>query len=77
MVAAARLARHCDALGVAPYLVPEGGFMVTPIYDADQGDLEIAMGKLVDAALLACADMGWGTVPPPPIWDPEGKKLTA
>ena len=34
------------------------GWLYGHRHDADQGDPEIAMGKLVDAALLACADMG-------------------
>ena len=63
--AAAALAKRCDAADVAPYLVPEGGFMVTPVLDADEADLAEGMDRLVDATLLACRDMGWDTAPPP------------
>ena len=42
--------RNCEGLGVLPYFVPVGGFMVTPVIDVDVGTI-YEIGQRLEAAL--------------------------
>mmetsp|Transcript_469 Transcript_469/g.1075 ORF Transcript_469/g.1075 Transcript_469/m.1075 type:complete len:520 (+) Transcript_469:867-2426(+) len=51
--------KHCEQVGVLPYIVPAGGFMVTPVVDIDVGTVyEIGerMEKVLD---LTMQEMEW------------------
>jgi len=50
---------QCDRLGILPYFVPVGGFMVTPMVDVDVGTIyEIGL-RLEDALRKTMRVMGW------------------
>jgi adenosylmethionine-8-amino-7-oxononanoate aminotransferase len=51
--------RHCDEVGVLPYIVPAGGFMVTPMMDVDVGTLYEIGEKLEQVILRTMQEIGW------------------
>ena len=61
------LARHCSNAGVWPYIVPAGGFMVSPPYNTGEVELREA-GRRLGCAVKATAEElqgvggGWGGV---------------
>jgi len=56
--------KHCENLGVIPYFVPVGGFMVTPCYDTDVGTIYDIGEKLEEAIKLTMKDIEWKTQEP-------------
>lgn len=52
---------HCDEIGVLPYFVPAGGFMVTPVVDIDVGTIYEIGQKLEQAILRTMEDMAWNS----------------
>lgn len=53
------LHRELTLRGVLPYLVPAGGFMVTPVVDVTQSDLEEACDRLTDAVRATLKKINW------------------
>jgi adenosylmethionine-8-amino-7-oxononanoate aminotransferase len=51
--------KHCNEVGVLPYFVPSGGFMVTPHFDIDVGTLYAMGEKLEKAIQFTISDMDW------------------
>ena len=51
--------KRCDEVGVLPYIVPAGGFMVTPVVDIDVGTVYEIGEKLVNVVQLTMKEMGW------------------
>mmetsp|Transcript_3163 Transcript_3163/g.9070 ORF Transcript_3163/g.9070 Transcript_3163/m.9070 type:complete len:166 (+) Transcript_3163:2-499(+) len=51
--------KHCEAIGIIPYFVPVGGFMVTPCYDTDVGTIYEIGEKLEEAINLTMKEIGW------------------
>jgi adenosylmethionine-8-amino-7-oxononanoate aminotransferase len=51
--------KHCDAVGVLPYYVPNGGFMVTPLLDVDVSILREMTGKFEEALVLTMQEIKW------------------
>ena len=54
------LRRNCEERGVVPYLVPIGGFMISPALDVDEVDLRAALGILSGCVVDAVAEVGPG-----------------
>lgn len=50
---------HCDSVGVVPYHVPVGGFMISPVIDIDVGTIYEIGERLEEAVKLTIADVGW------------------
>ena len=53
--------KHCDELGILPYHVPNGGFMVSPVIDIDVGTIYTMGERLGEAIRLTIADLQWET----------------
>eukprot|EP00536_Pseudo-nitzschia_multiseries_P011076 jgi/Psemu1/259548/estExt_Genewise1Plus.C_3600023 len=53
------LRRNCEKVGVMPYIVPCGGFMVTPVVDIDVGMVYEIGQKLEQVVLHTMKDIGW------------------
>jgi len=53
------LKKNLESVGVLPYFVPVGGFMISPVIDIDVGTLYRIGEKLEEALLLTVADVGW------------------
>jgi hypothetical protein len=51
--------KHCDEVGVVPYHVPVGGFMVSPVIDVDVGTIYEIGERLVEAIKLTMTEVGW------------------
>lgn len=51
--------KHCDEVGVLPYLVPAGGFMVTPMVDVDVGTIYEIGSRLEKVILRTMDELGW------------------
>lgn len=51
--------RNCEEVGVLPYFVPVGGFMVTPMIDVDVATVQELGRKLEEALLKTAKEMGW------------------
>lgn len=51
--------KHCESIGIIPYFVPVGGFMVTPCYDTDVGTIYEIGEKLEEAISLTMKEIGW------------------
>jgi adenosylmethionine-8-amino-7-oxononanoate aminotransferase len=51
--------KHADNIGVLPYFVPAGGFMVTPVVDIDVGTVYEIGEKLAEVVERTMADMNW------------------
>mmetsp|Transcript_9735 Transcript_9735/g.17149 ORF Transcript_9735/g.17149 Transcript_9735/m.17149 type:complete len:510 (+) Transcript_9735:401-1930(+) len=56
--------KHCEEIGVLPYIVPAGGIMVTPHFDIDVGTLYEIGEKLEKVILATMQEMGWSTSSP-------------
>lgn len=56
--------KHCEEVGIIPYFVPIGGFMVTPMVDVDVGTVyEIGL-KLEEVINRTIKEIGWeGQIP--------------
>ena len=59
LTAFATFKKHCEEVGVVPYFVPVGGFMVTPMFDVDVGTLYEMGLKLEEVLLSTMKEMGW------------------
>ncbi len=65
--------KHCEELGILPYIVPAGGFMVTPIVDVDVGTIYEIGSCLEQVLLRTMDDMGWkGSSPGESKEEPNG-----
>jgi adenosylmethionine-8-amino-7-oxononanoate aminotransferase len=53
------LRKHCDAVGVLPYFVPVGGFMITPVFDIEVETLHEMGEKLVQVMERTMEEMRW------------------
>ena len=51
--------KNCSDLGVLPYHVPKGGFMVTPTVDTDVNTVRQIGQKLEEVLLKTMDDVGW------------------
>lgn len=57
--ATACLRKHCEELGVLPYIVPCGGFMVTPVLDIDVGTVYEIGKRLEQVVLRTMREIQW------------------
>lgn len=56
--------KHCEDVGVLPYIVPAGGFMVTPMVDVDVGTIYEIGSRLEKVILRTMDEIGWaGSTP--------------
>mmetsp|Transcript_21958 Transcript_21958/g.47601 ORF Transcript_21958/g.47601 Transcript_21958/m.47601 type:complete len:180 (+) Transcript_21958:1469-2008(+) len=55
----ATLRKNLGLVGVLPYFVPVGGFMVSPVIDLDVGSLYKIAEKLEKALFLTVKKVGW------------------
>lgn len=55
--------KHCDAVGVLPYFVPLGGFMVTPVVDVDVGTIYEIGEKLEEVIKRTMSEHDWDAMP--------------
>ena len=53
--------KHCSEVGILPYIVPAGGFMITPMVDVDVGTIYEIGARLEKVILRTMDDMGWKT----------------
>jgi adenosylmethionine-8-amino-7-oxononanoate aminotransferase len=53
--------KHCEEVGILPYIVPCGGFMVTPVVDIDVGTIYEIGQKLEEAILRTMKEIKWKT----------------
>jgi adenosylmethionine-8-amino-7-oxononanoate aminotransferase len=53
--------KYCEQVGVLPYHVPIGGFMVTPVIDIDVGSIYEIGERLEEAVRKTMAEVGWIT----------------
>ena len=51
--------KHCEDVGILPYIVPAGGFMVTPLFDIDVGTLYLIGQKLEIVVIRTAEEIGW------------------
>jgi hypothetical protein len=51
--------KHCEEVGVLPYIVPAGGFMVTPVVDIDVGTVYEIGERLEKVLDLTMQEMNW------------------
>lgn len=51
--------KHCDQVGVLPYHVPVGGFMVSPVIDVDVGTIYTMGERLEEALRRTIAEVQW------------------
>jgi adenosylmethionine-8-amino-7-oxononanoate aminotransferase len=51
--------KHCEEVGVLPYIVPAGGFMVTPVFDIDVGTIYEIGEKLEQVIVRTIEEIGW------------------
>jgi len=51
--------KHCEEVGVLPYIVPAGGFMVTPMVDVDVGTVYEIGSRLEKVILRTMDEIGW------------------
>jgi adenosylmethionine-8-amino-7-oxononanoate aminotransferase len=51
--------KHCDEIGVLPYIVPAGGLMVSPHFDIDVGTLYEMGEKLEKVIRATMTEMEW------------------
>jgi adenosylmethionine-8-amino-7-oxononanoate aminotransferase len=56
--------KHCDKIGVLPYLVPAGGLMVSPHFDIDVGTLYEMGEKLEKVIRATMSEMEWSSLSP-------------
>lgn len=50
---------YCEEIGILPYIVPAGGFMVTPMVDIDVGTIYEIGSRLEKVILLTLDEIGW------------------
>lgn len=53
------LKRHCRSVGILPYFVPVGGFMISPVVDIDIASLYQMGERLEEAIKRTMAETGW------------------
>jgi len=53
------LRQEVSAAGVMPYIVPSGGFMITPVVDVDLVELDEACNRLQTAVVNTMASVDW------------------
>ena len=58
------LKKNFDDVGVLPYFVPVGGFMVSPLIDIDVGTLYKVAERMENALIQTVKEVGW-TQPTP------------
>lgn len=51
--------KHCDQVGILPYHVPNGGFMVSPVIDIDVGTIYTMGERLEEAMRKTIAETQW------------------
>ena len=51
--------RHCASVGILPYHVPNGGFMVSPVIDIDVGTIYTMGERLEEALRRTIAEVQW------------------
>lgn len=51
--------KHCDAVGILPYHVPVGGFMLSPVLDVHMDTIHQIGERLTQAILLTKTEVGW------------------
>ena len=51
--------KDCEEVGVLPYMVPCGGFMVSPVVDIDPGTIYETEQKLEEAIFLTMKQIKW------------------
>jgi adenosylmethionine-8-amino-7-oxononanoate aminotransferase len=51
--------KHCEEVGVLPYIVPAGGFMFTPVIDIDVGTVYEIGEKLEQIIVRMMEEIGW------------------
>lgn len=51
--------KHCDDIGILPYFVPCGGFMLSPVLDIDISTIYKLGEKLKQAVLMTKDEVGW------------------
>jgi adenosylmethionine-8-amino-7-oxononanoate aminotransferase len=51
--------KHCDAVGILPYHVPVGGFMLSPVLDVHIDTIHQIGERLTQAILLTKTEVGW------------------
>ena len=51
--------KHCDQVGILPYHVPNGGFMVSPVVDIDVGTIYTMGERLEEALRRTIAQVEW------------------
>lgn len=51
--------KHCIEVGVLPYLVPAGGFMITPMVDVDSGTIYEIGSRLEKVILRTMDEISW------------------
>lgn len=52
--------KHCDQVGVLPYIVPAGGLMVSPCVDIDVGTVYEIGERLEEVIYRTMDEIGWG-----------------
>lgn len=63
-IAATLLKKHCGEVGVLPYIVPAGGFMVTPVMDIDVGTVYEIGKRLEQVVIRTMRDIQWTSIRP-------------
>lgn len=51
--------KHCDDIGILPYFVPCGGFMLSPVLDIDISTIHMIGEKLMQAVVLTKNEVDW------------------
>jgi hypothetical protein len=51
--------KHCEHVGILPYFVPCGGFMLSPVLDIDVDTIYKLAAKLEEAVVLTRDEVGW------------------
>lgn len=58
--------KQCDAVGILPYFVPVGGFMITPVVDVDVGTLYEIGVRMEEVITNTMKEMKWEKQPETP-----------
>lgn len=67
--------KYCEEVGVIPYFVPVGGFMVTPVVDIDVGTIYEIGEKLEKVIMMTMKERNWDSSNTFPHTIPEEKKV--
>jgi adenosylmethionine-8-amino-7-oxononanoate aminotransferase len=51
--------KHCDTVGILPYHVPCGGFMLSPVLDINVGTIYEIGERLKEAIVMTKEELGW------------------